>query len=481
MSEEYEEYEEGEALSAEEIFEQHQAEIAERFEEKGFFKRMGILFSGIGKPHNTREYKLAMTELQRLQAPILAILLPTVGVIVLIVLTAVSGKSRETIQVEIARAQESETELEAETEDEPEEIDMTQDIDVSVDVAVDVPNVTTEVTSQSDSPGGEPDTVMAAPSPVTMANIKGSPKLRGLGDGDGGGFGTQIKAGKSQDLNGALIGIIMDMKTANDPSDPKGKKLGYNGWGNFRERLKKCINGNFSTAACSHVRTLPKRVALSSLFVPVCPAAKGPEAFGVGDLVEPMGWVAYYSGEITATEKARYRFWGYFDDYMLIRINNKVVFEWDWPLNNLKYAGSCTGWKPNAPDADKLVGKYKAAQHSTALGFSDWWEVKPGQKLKVEIVCSEVPGGACGGLLCIEKEGEKYEMNAGQPVFPIFSSRKLSYSETERYEKAKPSYGGFTYKIGTDKVPLFNSRKTGGKAGGKSGRKKKQVEVEVDI
>ena len=36
MSEEYE-YEESEQLSAEELFEQHQAEIAERFEEKGFY------------------------------------------------------------------------------------------------------------------------------------------------------------------------------------------------------------------------------------------------------------------------------------------------------------------------------------------------------------------------------------------------------------------------------------------------------------
>ncbi|MBO6067110.1 MAG: hypothetical protein J6P80_03015 [Kiritimatiellae bacterium] len=478
MSEEYEEYEEGQELTAEEIFEQHQAEIAERFEEKGFFKRMGILFGGIGKPHNTREYKLAMTELQRLQAPILAILLPTLGVIVLIVLTAVSAKSRDTIQVEIARAQEAEDALEEETpEDEPEEIDMTQDIDVTVDVAVDVPNVTTEVAAQSPTPGGEPDTVMAAPSPVTMANIKGSPKMRGLGEGDG--FGVQIKAGKVQDLNGALIGIIMDMKTAPDPANPKGRDLGYNGWGNFKERMKKCIQGNFKPAACSHIRTLPKRVALSSLFIPVCPAAKGPEAFGVGDLVEPKGWVAYYSGEITATEKARYRFWGYFDDYMLIRLNGNTVFEWNWPCNDLRYAGACTDWKPKDPETVKLIGKYKAAQHSTAMAPSDWWEVKPGQKLKIEIACSEVPGGACGGLLCIEKEGDKYEMNAGQPVFPIFSTRKLSFTETERFEKAKPSYGGFTYKIGTEKVPLFNSRKPTKES--KAREKKNQVEVEVDI
>lgn len=480
MSEEYE-YEESEQLSAEELFEQHQAEIAERFEEKGFFKRMGILFSGIGKPHNTREYKLAMTELQRLQAPILAVLLPTVGVIVLIVLTAVSGKSHETIQVEVARAQETADELEAETEEEPEEIDMTQDIDVTVDVAVDVPNVTTEITSQSDSPGGEPDTVMAAPSPVTMANIKGSPKLRGLGDGDGGGFGTQIKAGKAQDLDGALLGAIIDMKTATDPDNPAGKDIGYTGWKEFIPRLKKCLQGNFSDAACAHVRKIPKRVAMSTLFIKPQPAKNGPLAFGLTEKeMRPSGWLVYYTGDIVPTEKAKYRFWGYFDDYMLIRINGKVVWEYSWPCQSEKNAGACTGWRPDAETINFMSKvKYQSPQAGAKLMPSDWWEAKPGQKIKIEIGISEVPGGACGGILCIEKQGETYEMYKGQPVFPIFSSRKLGLKEIERFEnyfKENPNF-----KIGTDKVPLFNPRKTGKSSGGKKKANKKQVDVEVDI
>lgn len=489
MSEEYEEYEEGEALSAEEIFEQHQAEIAERFEEKGFFKRMGILFSGIGKPHNTREYKLAMIELQRLQAPILAVLLPTVGVIVLIVLTAVSAKSKETIQVEVMRAQETEESLEEDLPEEPEEIDMTQDIDVTVEVAVDVPNVTTEVMSQADSPGGEPDTVMAAPSPVTMANIKGSPKLRGLGDGDGGGFGTQIKAGKAQDLSGALIGVIIDMKTVADPDNVKGKPIGYNGQPDFMERLKKCNAGNFTEKACSHVRILPKRVALSSLFIKPQSANNGPAAFGVANLMDPKGWLAYYSGEITATEKARYRFWGYFDDFMMIRINGKVVWEYTWPCADPRGAGRCTGWKPT-PEAAKLMNKYKSPQVNGWMAPGDWWEVKPGQKLKIEIACGEIPGGGTGGIICIEKEGEKYPMLKGQPVFPIFSTRKLSLKEIERfeayctgkdgnYDRRWPD--GFTYTIGTENVPLFNSRKSKDKDKGKKKANKKQVDVDVDI
>ena len=105
-------------LSAEEIFEQHKAEIDAAFEEKGFFRRMSEMFSGLSKPKSSAEYKLAKTELQRLTAPLAAILLPTMGVIILIVITAIQGQTKQTIQVDIARAQEEEAELEEEQEQE---------------------------------------------------------------------------------------------------------------------------------------------------------------------------------------------------------------------------------------------------------------------------------------------------------------------------------------------------------------------------
>ena len=484
MSEEYEnEIEEmGEELSAEELFEQHRLEIEERFRERGFFRRLFDMFVGLSKPRSSREYKIATVELQRLAAPLLAILLPTLGIIALIVITAVTGQTKEVIQVEIAHAQEDQEELTEESEPEPEEIDMTQDIDVTVDVAVDVPNVTTEVTSQSDSPGGEPDTVMAAPSPVTMANIKGSTKLRGLGDGDGGGFGVQVK-GKAQDLDGALLGAIIDMKTAPDPDNPAGKDIGYTGWKEFIPRLKTCLQGNFSDAACAHVRKIPKRVAMSTLFIKPQPAKNGPLAFGLTEKeIKPSGWLVYYIGDLVPTEKAKYRFWGYFDDYMLIRINGKVVWEYSWPCQSEKNAGACTGWKPDA-ETINFISKvqYRSPQAGAKLMPSDWWEAKPGQKIKLEIGISEVPGGACGGILCIEKQGETYETYKGQPVFPIFSTRKLSIKDIEKFEKYSAENQNF--KIGTEKVPLFNSRKSGKASSGKGKKKanKKQVDVEVDI
>lgn len=77
------------------------------------------MFVGLSKPRNSREYKIATVELQRLAAPLLAILLPTLGIIVLIVITAVTSQSKEIIQIEVARAQDDQEELTEETEPEP--------------------------------------------------------------------------------------------------------------------------------------------------------------------------------------------------------------------------------------------------------------------------------------------------------------------------------------------------------------------------
>ena len=168
-------------MSAQEIFEMHKADIDAAFEEKGFFRRLLDMFSGLSKPHASAEYKLAITELQRLIAPLCAILLPTLGVIILIVITSITGQSKQTIQVDIARAQEDEAELEEEQEEE--EVEEQTPPEETVDVQVDTPTISTvDVVTPSATPQNEPvsvkpatqDSVALIKSPVTMKSMTGS-------------------------------------------------------------------------------------------------------------------------------------------------------------------------------------------------------------------------------------------------------------------------------------------------------------------
>lgn len=182
-------------LSAEELFEQRKAEIEAQFEEKGFFKRLGEMFSGLSKPKNSAEYKIARTELQRLSAPIVALLLPTVGVIALIVITAVTGQKKDVIVVDIASAVEEEAELQEEQE---QEIEEPPPPDETVDIQVDTPVVgpVTDMVSPT-PPTNEPvsvkpatqDSVALIKSPVTMKSMAGSRNPGSIGKMTRGGNG----------------------------------------------------------------------------------------------------------------------------------------------------------------------------------------------------------------------------------------------------------------------------------------------------
>ena len=96
-----------ETIDEEEMKEQLAEEMA-KYEEEGYFKRLGKMFAGLGRPHASREYKEAVIELQRQIAPLLAILVPLVGAAILFVVTAMGDSSEQKVKVEIAQVEKEE-------------------------------------------------------------------------------------------------------------------------------------------------------------------------------------------------------------------------------------------------------------------------------------------------------------------------------------------------------------------------------------
>ena len=188
--------EEVQELTAEEILEQHKAEIEARFEEKGFFTRLGEMCSGLGKPHDTREYKAAVTELQRLKAPLIGIFLPVIGIVVLCIVTAVQSQNKDIIQIDLSRAVEDTEELQ---EDEPEpEVEPPDPPEEMPDIQVDTPVVGPQTDMVSNTPvSNEPvsvkpatqDSVAIIKSPVTMRSMTGSRTPGSIGAMTRGGAG----------------------------------------------------------------------------------------------------------------------------------------------------------------------------------------------------------------------------------------------------------------------------------------------------
>ena len=173
-------------------------EIGEKYEEKGFFKRLGEMSSGLKMPHDSREYKLARIELQRLAAPLIAIVAVTMFVIVLVVVTAIQGQKKEIVEVQIAEIEEDETTLEETPEEEPPPEDIEPPPMEEVEIMVDTPNPgpVSQLTPVAGPPSqqvsvkpAEADTVAFVDSPVKMKSMVGSRTPGSIGAATRGGAG----------------------------------------------------------------------------------------------------------------------------------------------------------------------------------------------------------------------------------------------------------------------------------------------------
>lgn len=184
----------------EEIF--NLEEIKERFEEKGFFRRMGDMFKGFKMPHNTREYKEALIELQRLAAPIIAFVSVTLFVGVLMVVTAISGQKKQTIEVQIAEVEDIE-DIQEETQEEevPEDIETPPQEELEIQVDTPTPNSVVDVTpptpqtqQQVSVKPAPQDTVAFVDSPIKMKSMVGSrdPGAIGAATSGGAGYGDAV-------------------------------------------------------------------------------------------------------------------------------------------------------------------------------------------------------------------------------------------------------------------------------------------------
>ena len=177
-------------------------EIRKKYEVRGFFRRLADMFSGLGKPHNTREYKLARIEVQRLMAPLIAVLAVVILVTALIVITAVTGQKKETIEVKIAHAEEETPELEEQVDEEPpDDIEPPPMEEVEIMVDTPTPGPVSEITPVAAPPATQvsvkpapQDTVAFVDSPVKMKSMTGSrtPGSIGAATKGGAGYGDAI-------------------------------------------------------------------------------------------------------------------------------------------------------------------------------------------------------------------------------------------------------------------------------------------------
>lgn len=158
-------------------------EIMSLFKEKSFFQRLKSIATGIGKPVDSKEYKEARTNLQRLMAPVVAITVPCLVVLLLLIFGKSKAKNELVVEVEVEQQEEQMEDLQDIDEPPPQE---TIDDFTPTDIDVSAPDMNVDVTAQvaPDVPvSAQPqavDAVLPVKSPVVLRNVYGSTRNAGM-------------------------------------------------------------------------------------------------------------------------------------------------------------------------------------------------------------------------------------------------------------------------------------------------------------
>ena len=162
--------------------------IGKRFESQTLLQRIKMLMRGLKAPSGSREYKEALIELQRLTAPVGAIVIPLIFIAILFVCSVPEKSNKDLRDINVARAEE-EASLEEpppEMEDLTEQMDQTVETEVLNDIAnpsLDNLQTPTDVVTPSpntDTPIIEnANAVMDIQAPVKMRTVLGQSRSAG--------------------------------------------------------------------------------------------------------------------------------------------------------------------------------------------------------------------------------------------------------------------------------------------------------------
>lgn len=135
------------------------------------------MFEGLRSPSDSREYKIAKIEAQRLVAPVMAILIPAFSVFLLVVFA--TGKTDEAKYVDVKVLDVEETK-ELEKEDQPQPDEMPEIVtDIQFDSNLDLPNEPISDAPMTSQPQAY-DAVLNVKSPVVLRGVYGATRNAGM-------------------------------------------------------------------------------------------------------------------------------------------------------------------------------------------------------------------------------------------------------------------------------------------------------------
>jgi hypothetical protein len=259
-----------------------------------------------------------------------------------------------------------------------------------------------------------------------IASMAGGLGATGLGAGATGGGGgglPGLTAFGFRGGKGGLVGTFYDLKQTPDgkPTDmaqtPEEVAAGESSVVMHSDSLQqqryiKALKGftlSWNLEDLKPYYKASQQMNASRIFIPYMSAAEAPKAFGVEKNCKARRWIVHYKGRFVVPKKGTYRFVGWGDDILFVRINGQNVLDacmtdWGWNegLHTENRVKDAVGPGPNPTNSKLCAGR--------------WMELSTGQKVDMEAIIGEGPGGDFASYLMIE------EKDALNPVgdYPVF-------------------------------------------------------------
>jgi hypothetical protein len=223
-----------------------------------------------------------------------------------------------------------------------------------------------------------------------------APKLGPLQDGGPPRQPAPPRLGDTKKIPGGLTGYLYDLKQTRTGDKTNAR---------YRETLASFAQGDWNEKILRDFFKSKKPLYLTQVFIPSMPADEAPRAFQSPD-VEPRNIVILYTGKTTFPATGEFRLVGLGDDYLLVRLNDKVVLD-----------GSLRPLFPDLQSGENLGTAYTTPIRTT-LKAGPWFHAEKGQTVPVEILLGEEPGGHFAAFLLFQQQGVTYRMRSDTPEIP---------------------------------------------------------------
>lgn len=234
--------------------------------------------------------------------------------------------------------------------------------------------------------------------------------------------------------------------------------------------LREFLDKNWSPNVLSRFYRPSTRLHAGCFYLPSCNAAYAPVAYRCSSRVKPKAWVALYKGKVKAPASGKFRFVGTGDDMLAVRFNKKTVLEAGWciPSQGSSTIGSLTN------DAGRQYHRTITTREKNPVTFYPYdetpkwnrelgglkageiFEVTEGSIYPVEILISEIPGGAFGFALMIQNMSEPggKKTSSGSPLLQLFRTNFVA--PTRRNLEASLKTPEANYLMGGMECPPYD-------------------------